>query len=342
MDDHAIRELTFLQEHIDIYNGQHIFSQKRAVKILSNNYMADNLSDDYCTFVSDSSQLQSFVYNADESFSLVNEFIFTQSEINLSSSHRELLSIIKTLEKDFEWFEKHPGIVYWLTDSQNVHNFLNRGSRKPEIQRDVVTIKILERKLSVNIIPIWSPRNDVNIALADVGSKLNQSSDEWSIDVNSYKFIEAQFSLRFTLDCFATAKNSKCNRFFSKIPQCNTRGINFFTQNLHSSEIYWLCPPVSLISRTIKYLLSFQDVTAVLYVPIWAGQTFWFDLIDGSHFKKFVQDYLVLSPFYSMSNDSKNTTFAGFKRFNGMAILINLSKDTKILFPHKLIQYEKS
>ena len=342
LDEHAVRELTFLHEHIDIHNGQKMFRPQRAIKILSASYCVEHISDDYNTFVSDSSQLQSFVYNVDESFSVVNEFIFTPYETNLSSSHRELLSIIKTLEKDFEWFEKHPGLIYWLTDSKNVHNFLNRGSRKPEIQRDVVTIKILEKKFNILIVPIWSPRTDVNIQLADVGSKMNQNSDEWSIDQNSYKFIESQFSICFTLDCFATEKNSKCNFYFSKIPQCNSKGINFFMQDLTSNHTYWMCPPVSLISRAIKYLLLFPCVKAVLYVPIWSGQPFWFDIFDGIYFKEFIQDYLILSPFYSMSNDSTNTTFVGFKRFNGMAIFIDSSKRSKILFPHQLLRYDCS
>ena len=130
LEDHALRELTFHCDYIDLYNGRHIFRQKRAVKILIVTLL--KISDDYYSFVGDSSQLQSFVFNANESFSLVYEFVFTQQEVNLSSSHRELM-IIKTKEEDFEWFEQHPGIIYWLTDSQNVHNFLNGGSRKPAI-----------------------------------------------------------------------------------------------------------------------------------------------------------------------------------------------------------------
>ena len=103
LDYQAIVELTFLNENLDFYNGRKIFKSRKSVIILNNNYEIQeddsNWLENENVFVSDASASKSFIYNADETFSLVDDFYFNNLEKSYSSNHRELLSISKTLEK---------------------------------------------------------------------------------------------------------------------------------------------------------------------------------------------------------------------------------------------------
>ena len=146
LDDQAIKELEFLYNNIDEYNGTKIFNRKKAVKIFDNSYFSydKNEEERYSAFVSDSSESHSFVYQADKTFQLVEDFIFSETERNYSSGHRELLSVLKMIKKHEEWFKNNPGLVYWATDSQNVVAFLNRGSRKIYIQQDIFKLNFLK------------------------------------------------------------------------------------------------------------------------------------------------------------------------------------------------------
>ena len=66
---------------------------------------------------------------------------FTQEEMQFSSGHRELLTVMRTLQEKEEVFEKlpkHSRTVLWLTDSTNMVTFLTKGSTKRRIQTDIL------------------------------------------------------------------------------------------------------------------------------------------------------------------------------------------------------------
>ena len=111
-------------------------------------------------FVSDASATHAFVYNADGSFRYMRDFEFTASQACSSSGHRELLAVKLALESDPEFFQKFAGgKIFWQTDSRNCFTFLRRGSRVPDIQQDIMAIKLLESCLHVKLVPVWTTRN---------------------------------------------------------------------------------------------------------------------------------------------------------------------------------------
>ena len=335
LDDHAIQELSFLAEHLVSLNGNSIFSTRTSVKVLNSEYEADisfSPSEGYNALVSDASSTQSFIFTADEKFSLVKEFVFSPSEVKLSSGHRELLSIVKLLMSEKAFFETTPGLYYWLTDSQNAYNFLNRGSRKELIQKDVLKIKLFEKECNISIVPIWVPRTDANIVLADIGSKLDKSSDEWTIDSNSYEKIVDYFNFSPTLDCFATEANKKTQMFFSKIPQFFSSGINFFAQTLKPDYNYWICPPVTVIADAITHILNHENISGIMLVPIWKGSDFFLKLVKNQHFAEFSIDYLILSPCFYASNNHEGV-FSVYKNFKCLALLFNSSAKCRVTIP---------
>ena len=342
LDSHAQIELTFLFENLEKFNGRKIFKTKKSIKIFSKEYFSEEFLedrdyDDPNIFISDASASKSFIYNSNETFDLVEDFMFTEQERSYASGHRELLSIVKTLEKHKSYFKNISGVVYWLTDSRNVYSFLRKGSRKLQIQKDIVKIKLFEADYDVLVVPIWAPRSDTCIEYADLGSKLHLSSDEWGIDEKTFKFIQTFFQLEFTVDGFATSVNKKCGKYFSKIPQLHTSGVNFFAQKLVSKEVYWLCPPIKDVKDVIEYVEKFENITAVVFLPVWAGALYWFSIKNDCKFKWFVRNYLLVSPKFENFSIGKNL-FEGYKKFKNMAILIDTSKISKsdLKFPENI------
>ena len=279
------------------------------------------IEDHLRVMASDASEAAAFIYEA-ERFSIVQEFHFTDKEKSFGSGRRELLSISKTLLHRGEDF-RGAGQVYWITDSKNVFYFLKRGSRHAWIQREVMGIKIAELNLGCEIIPVWQPRTQYHMVLADLGSKLFASSDEWSIDKASFRRICHSFGIEPTIDGFATRENSLLPRFYSKIPQVGTQGVNFFTVQLSCTEIYWLQPPVDMLSKVIGFILqSKKEVLAIISFPEWPLAPFWPMVVRGRRFAPFVRAAVYTNPFYIKFNDASNL-FTGRKKFRHISILVN-------------------
>ena len=145
----------------------------------------------------------------------------SKDERMLSSGHRELLAVAKTLT-----YYEHTGKIknkatniYWLTDSQNMVIFLTKGSGKSHIQKEVFKIMIQCKRLNIRIIPIHLLRDDPRIKIADDGSK-TVDTDDWQIDDETLKKNKDKYN--FTIDLFASDRNSKCKKFYSNFYCTNT------------------------------------------------------------------------------------------------------------------------
>ena len=64
-----------------------------------------------------------------------------QEECGLSSGQRELLTVLRTLQQEPEYFEKlRNQTIIWLTDSTNLVSFLTKGTIKMRIQEQVLEV----------------------------------------------------------------------------------------------------------------------------------------------------------------------------------------------------------
>ena len=107
------------------------------------------------------------------------------------------------LETDPEFFQKFAGgKIFWQTNSRNCFTFLRRGSRVPDIQQDIMAIKLLESRLHVKLVPVWTTRNHARLEEADLGSKFSQSTDEWAIDRHQLSDVFAFFKFTPSVDGF--------------------------------------------------------------------------------------------------------------------------------------------
>ena len=105
--------------------------------------------------------------------------MLNSNERELSSGHRELLVVTKTLEyyKRTNTITTKATNIHWLTDSQNMAVLFTKGSSKCPIQKKVFRVMVLCIKgLKIRIIPIHLLRNDPRILIADDGSKTIEDS----------------------------------------------------------------------------------------------------------------------------------------------------------------------
>ena len=333
------QELSLCKEHFVPLNGQPIRTESKSIEVISPlqvSFLIDNIDPkdfdkSYNVFVSDASDHMAYSFKAGDC-KIVSDYLFTPQETELSSGHRELLSIIKAFEHYSNYFSTLKGqIVIWITDSMCLYSFLRIGSRNLVIQKLLIQLKILEFKYSLKIIPKWLPRDSSLITLADCGSKLFKSSNEFGISLNDFNFLQDHFSIKFTIDCFATSKNNKVEKFISPFPQLNCYDIDFFTCSLTSSEYYFIHPPISVLSRVFNKLRLYDDITAVVVLPVWPTYPFWNSIIKGSCFTPFIKDFLLWDPFY-IASTPKNF-FNGHKPFKTLALLIHTGKEYAIPLP---------
>ena len=223
---------------------------------------------------------------------------FTEAEADTSSTYRELLGVKHVLVSLVDLL--HHQSVLWHSDNFNVARILEVGSPKQHLQELALQIFRICLRHDVKIVPVWVPREENE--LADAISK-HVDTDDWGIDEESFQFIQDKFG-RLEVDRFASGSNARLPRFDARFrcPGCETA--NTFTANWGNC-FNWLCPPISLIGAVIKHLRLCKG-RGVLLVPEWPSSYYWPLLTpNGKEFYAFVQDYVLLDPYYINNSTSK-------------------------------------
>jgi hypothetical protein len=325
----SLHELSFLLTHLPSFHGQHIPSAAAYAHVYDLHHteafkrlVADSDVDLPNLIVSDASQSHAFVYLADGTFTYARDYPFTAADAAASSSHRELLAVCLALESDGPFLlQRSAGHVYWQTDSENSARFMLHGSRRPSIQRIVVRIKELERNLCIILHPVWTPRSHPRLRLADAGTRLATSTDEWSVDRRDLAAVFHHFQVIPDVDCFASAVNAICPVFYSAVPQPGASAVNFFSQHLSPGPIYFVCPPVKLLAAAFRHLLTFRNVTAVFLLPDWPSTAFWPVFFPAGRLHSSAVAMLRFAPRFFATN-SAPSLFTSRPRIPFLALLI--------------------
>jgi hypothetical protein len=321
------KELTFFLKELRLRNGSLIKNKNLEVrietilptpvaktKILQNHVKGSEI------LVSDSSEFKTFVYNLNDTCTTELVGTFNEVEKTWSSGARELVAILWTLR---QW--KLKGItrrnVYWITDSENVVFFIQKGSRKPDIQNLIFEIVILSSELQVHIEPIHVLRQDPRIQVADAGSRI-LDSDNWSIDLPSFQELNVEF--HFDIDMFADSKNARCKKFCSLYYNNDTSAIDAFSINWNSLGCMWICPPVSALIRIHKRILE-SSCEGVLVMPVWKTSSFYTLFFEKNDLqpKRPFQLVKLWSPYICQNENTKNTALFGQVNFQFAALYFN-------------------
>ncbi|VDI14245.1 Hypothetical predicted protein [Mytilus galloprovincialis] len=199
------------------------------------------------------------------------------------------------------------GCISQVPELPKVVNPLTQGSRKGDLQLIAIKIANVCKLNNIVLLPQWVPR-DENVKADQISKSVD--CDDWGIDQEVYSVLDNLWGPH-TVDRFASDYNTKCLVFNSKHWCPNTSGINAFDQDW-KSEINWIVPPPSLVSKCIQKMKQEKSI-GTLIVPYWRSAPFWPILnvgIEGSQkFASFVGDSRVLSSSVVMRGRGKNGLF---------------------------------
>ena len=230
----AASDLTFLKDNLKFYDGQPIVNNgigyclNQSIQLGDIESAKNELGSEESLFVSDASAVKAVAYNVHNVGREISVYDFSVSERELSSSARELLAVSSALKR-LKTVIKNSGTtsIYWVTDSQVLVVWLQKGTKILYVQEKLVEIFKLLHSIQARIIPIWSPRENSLIKLADELSKFNDT-DDWGVEPAAVRAMENIFSERFTCDLFANSTNNKVDKFYSKVAAPRSSGINCF------------------------------------------------------------------------------------------------------------------
>jgi hypothetical protein len=315
MIEETKRELNFFKENLSYFNGIKIQTQLHSVRVehifgepILRKEVIPNFDPMSGVIVSDASDRKIFAYDLCNNCEEVLQVNLTPEEQKLASGHRELLSVLRTLQTWNKKKARYGARIFWITDSENVTSFLKKGSSKKHIQIVVFEIFVLMRKTDIFILPIHLRREDPRIQLADNGSK-QKDSDNWSIDEWTFEKIKREYGLEF--DLFASVSNRRLPRFASLYYEEGTEGVDAFSLNWSELGMLWICPPCSALIQVARRIKNTKGIKGLIIMPDWPTAAF-------MHFYKneFFELVQRLRPYIIQNEEARGTPLFGKVNFD--------------------------
>ena len=200
------------------------------------------------------------------------------------------------------------------TDNKAMVHIIAKGSRNRKMQPMIMEVILKLRSYSIQIEPVWVSREEGIIKYADIGSR-DFHADDISIDDQSFEEAVQVFG-NFTVDCFASASNAKCQKFFTRKDVPGSAGIDFFMQSLSQNDNHWIFPPIGKLCQAVLHLFE-QKVSGVVLVPVWPRASFFsFFFPDGMHLASWVTEVKWIRPYFVCGPLVTSKFLRGWKKFD--------------------------
>lgn len=106
---------------------------------------------------------------------------------------------------------------------------------------------------------------------ADRLSRTRDSTD-WTLSRHSFERLERLYGPH-TVDLFATAENTQCGRFYSKLPAPGGAGVDAMRFSWRGDNA-WANPPFNLIGPVVDKAVR-EGAAVTLVAPYWPAQPWW-------------------------------------------------------------------
>jgi len=322
----TVEELTFFDEQMEQANGSLIKTQRLDIRVksiitnpITNTPMMQNHEKCQEVIVSDASEVKAVAYSLTNNNKMELSYKFNDEQQGWSSSARETLAVLKTLQQ-FQQKGEGQKNINWVTGSEVMGQVLKKGSHRPVLQKLVFDIAKLAHKLQIRLEPIHLKREDPRIQLADEQSKL-KDTDNWSIDEGSFQWLNQQF--QFTFDLFADRLNRRTFGYFSLYYEEQSQGVDAFSKSWTDLGTLWVCPPVSELLRVHQRIKS-SSCRGVLIFPNWQTSSFIHKFADGDGRAK--EPYRMIQewhPYVYQNEGASNTALFGFTNFPFITLAFN-------------------
>ena len=173
--------------------------------------------------------------------------------------------------------------------------------------------------MKIRIFPIHLRREDPRIQKADEGSK-TVDTDDWQVDLATFKKFDSD--MHFSIDLFASDKNSQCKRFYSNFWCIGTLGIDAFCHDW-DRETAWICPPIKLVLKVIRKI-KISKIKGLLFVPEWQTADFWPEIFNQTQKPKHpFTHFQICRPFLMQENFDYRSPFSGQSKFNFLVLFFD-------------------
>ena len=277
----------------------------------------------------DASEIGNFVYLVGEEREPLAGREFSTEEQGESSTWRELSGFrdVWTRKENLERF-RGSNIAHY-TDSKAMAAIVAKGSRNPKLQPLILEAVLALRKYHISVVAMWRSRESGVIKWADMGSR-EYYGDDIEMDFFSMSLIYEKFG-DFDVDGFGSRRTSKGRRFYSKVEEPGTAGVDFFHQKLDAEDSHFCFPPPHLLVPAWMHIKRWR-VSAVMVVPVWANSTFYSHFWpDGRHAAPWVQGMLLLQPDFICGPLVTSTGMRGRKSYLTGVLLVDFRKEAKRL-----------
>jgi hypothetical protein len=178
----CLRELLFLRQHLASYNGQLIGDWSVRSRVVGR----QEAEAEVAKVVSSRGQEQELKGEAayglgiDGRIKLVKETGFAEDRGRKDPVLAELKAVQGWLCAQRQALQQsRGGRVVWRTKSFAVVQYLKRGAKMAEVQKEVVRVKFLEKELGVRVSGVWEP---ADVSTAELCQRLSRSTDEWGVE----------------------------------------------------------------------------------------------------------------------------------------------------------------
>ena len=242
--------------------------------------------------------------------------MFTAPELQQSSTHREMLAL-------WELYVRKAGAgmtgdVLHLTDNKGCESIMLKGSPKADLQRLALQIFKAVKGSGITLHVQWRSREDERLELAD-GQSRDFDLDDWGISDADIQGAETTLSVFCSTDVFASAENRRCGKFI-------TKNADAFTADWRGLGNIWACPPVGLITRTIRHVVTCQ-AKGVLVIPLWRAASYWHMVCqDGRNLNGVFSAKLEWHPLLHSADYIDSDQFRGVARFAMLALVFDGAK----------------
>ena len=315
LDMFAHHELELLLRHFDEFNG-HPIERISMAQVLKCKLDKEEQVD---AMAGDASANGAFAYSLGSMPTVSIKIAFTKDEQAFSSAHRELLTILRAFQHlpALSLPTKENRHLLWLTDSTNVVAILQKGSPKAHLQEIAVDIFRRAAQANVKLYPLHLAREEEIIQAADAESRI-RDADDWSIDRISFSQLQAKSPKLYSVDLFASSRNTKNDMYYSKYVESPSAGTDAFSQTWAGHHA-WVCPPINMLSEVWRRLRK-ENVSGTLVFPKWRTAKYWPIIFpDGKHAARPAVRLTTFQPFIS-TGDSYTGTMTGFTDYSFIAL----------------------
>eukprot|EP00170_Pyropia_yezoensis_P003838 contig_16035_g3849 len=164
-------------------------------------------------------------------------------------------------------------------------------SRSPALMTELRRLHVVVASLGVSLKASWLP--SVANVWADTLSRMRDRADHRMCDTVSRRLDRLRGVA--TIDMFASAVDTRCTRFFSRMPTPGCEGVDVFTAHWGGQDNRWIFPPFTDAWRVVEKIIA-DGATATVILPVWQAQDWWVDAVapaQEAHILSYENDILL-------------------------------------------------